>query len=175
MIYVCETRVFLQILGSMLMSGMTRPASALLLLLLLPSLPAHADVIGLARVVDGDTIHIDKTKIRLYGIDAPEAKQTCKGEGTEWACGQAATKAMIDAINGQIVTCRGDKRDRYKRLLAVCYVGNMNLNAMMVLNGWALAYRKYSTDYVDAEAVAEKARVGLWRGEFEKPWEWRRR
>ena len=46
---------------------------------------------------------------------------------------------------------------------------------MMVRNGWALAYRRYSTDYVDAEAVAEKARAGMWRGEFEKPWKWRRR
>ena len=58
--------------------------------------------------------------------------------------------------------------------MAVCYVGSINLNAMMVSNGWDLAYRKYSADVVDDEAVAEKARVGLWRGEFEKPWEWRR-
>ena len=86
-----------------------------------------------------------------------------------------ATQALVEAISDQPVSCKGDKRDRYKRLLAVCYVGSVNLNAMMVGNGWALAYRRYSTDYVDAEAAAEKTRVGVWRGEFEKPWEWRRR
>ena len=55
---------------------MTRLTHAVLLLLLL-SLPAHADVTGKARVVDGDTLHINQTKIRLHGIDAPEMKQIC--------------------------------------------------------------------------------------------------
>lgn len=142
---------------------------------LIVAAPAFADATGEARVVDGDTIHIGKTKIRLQGIDAPEQKQTCTAGGRDWACGRAATQALIDAINNQGVTCRGDKRDRYKRLLATCYVGNINLNALMVHNGWALAYRKYSTDYVDAEAAAEKAGTGLWSSKFEKPWEWRRR
>ena len=146
-----------------------------LVLTLIIAIPTVADVTGNARVVDGDTIHIGETKIRLHGIDAPEQKQTCTAGGKEWACGKAATKALLDAIYGLMVTCKGDKRDRYKRLLAVCYVGNLNLNAMMVRDGWGLAYRKYSTDYVDAEAIAEKAKVGIWRGEFEKPWEWRRK
>jgi len=146
-----------------------------LILTLIVAAPAVADVTGPARVIDGDTIVLAGERIRFHGIDAPEIKQTCTAEGTEWACGKVATRALIDAIYGQKVTCKGDKRDRYKRLLAVCYVGNINLNAMMVRNGWALAYRKYSTDYVADEAVAEKARAGLWRGEFDKPWEWRRR
>jgi endonuclease YncB( thermonuclease family) len=143
--------------------------------ILLVVAPAFADVTGTARVVDGDTIHIGKSKIRLHGIDAPESKQTCAAGGKEWPCGQEATQALVEAISGQPVTCKGGKRDRYKRLLAVCYVGDVNLNAMMVRNGWALAYRRYSTDYVDAEGIAEKAKAGLWRGEFEKPWVWRRK
>jgi endonuclease YncB( thermonuclease family) len=44
----------------------------------------------------------------------------------------------------------------------------------MVLNGWALAYRRYSTDYVVEELTARKARRGIWRGEFVPPWEWRK-
>ena len=148
---------------------------ALALILLLPISVAMADITGKPRVVDGDTIHIGKTKIRLHGIDAPESKQSCTADGKEWPCGQEATQALVEAISDQPVTCKGDKRDRYKRLLATCYVGSINLNAMMVRNGWALAYRRYSTDYVDAEAAAEKAGMGIWRGEFEKPWEWRRR
>ena len=67
------------------------------------------------------------------------------------------------------------KRDQYKRLIAVCYVGPFNINDQMVVDGWAMAYRKYSTDYVRAETFAKSRREGLWRGEFVEPWEWRRR
>jgi endonuclease YncB( thermonuclease family) len=122
-----------------------------LILILLVSLfasHAHADVTGKPRVVDGDTIQINQTKIRLHGIDAPEMKQTCRtSKGKEQMCGVLAKQALEKLVRGQDVTCKGDTRDRYKRLIAVCYVGKINLNAMMVGNGWALAYRKYSKDY----------------------------
>ena len=81
--------------------------------------PAFADVTGNARVVDGDTIHIGETKIRLHGIDAPESKQTCTTDGKEWPCGKEATQALVKAISDQPVTCKGNKRDRYKRLLGL--------------------------------------------------------
>lgn len=146
-----------------------------LLLLTLPSL-AHADLTGNPRVVDGDTIHIGKTKIRLHGIDAPEMKQTCKtAKGKEQLCGVLAKQNLERLVNGRDVTCKGDKRDRYKRLIAVCYVGSLNINEQMVVDGWALAYRKYSTDYVRAETFAKSRREGMWQGEFMKPWEWRKR
>ena len=96
----------------------------LALILLLPMSAAMADITGKARIVDGDTIHIGKTKIRLHGIDAPEMKQTCRtSKGKEQMCGQLAKQALERLVKGQDVTCKGDKRDRYKRLLAVCYVG----------------------------------------------------
>ena len=144
-----------------------------LIFLTLPS-PAHADVTGKPRVVDGDTIHIGKTKIRLHGIDAPEMKQTCRTrKGEEQMCGQLAKQALQRLVQGQDVVCKGDTRDRYKRLIAVCYVGPLDINEQMVTDGWAMAYRKYSTDYVRAETFAKSRREGLWRGTFEPPWEWR--
>ena len=147
----------------------------LTLLLLLMALPAHVDITGNPRVVDGDTIHIGKTKIRLHGIDAPEMKQTCRtSKGKEQKCGVMAKQALERLVRGQKVTCKGDKRDRYKRLIAVCYVGPFNINEQMVVDGWALAYRKYSGDYVRAETFAKSRREGVWRGSFEKPREWRR-
>ena len=153
---------------------MLRLLLALLIITLLPS-PAHADITGKPRIIDGDTLHINQTKIRLHGIDAPEMKQTCRtSKGKEQLCGQLAKQALERLVKGQDVTCKGDKRDRYKRHLAVCYVGKINLNAMMVGNGWALAYRKYSKDYVRAEMFAKSRREGLWGGEFMPPWEWRR-
>ena len=144
---------------------------ALLILTLLPS-HAHADTTGQPRVVDGDTIHIVDTKIRLHGIDAPEMKQTCRtSKGKEQLCGVLAKQALERLVKGQDVTCKGDTRDRYKRLLAVCYVGLLNINEQMVVDGWALAYRKYSKDYVRAETFAKSRREGLWRTEFVPPWE----
>ncbi|MDA1090477.1 MAG: thermonuclease family protein [Proteobacteria bacterium] len=135
-----------------------------------------ADVTGPARIIDGDTIHIGKTKIRLHGIDAPEMKQICKrNDGKPWACGVAATQALRKMVGSQAVTCKGNTRDRYKRLIAVCYVGTFNINEQMVTDGWALAYRKYSKDYVRAEMLAKSQREGVWGGEFEMPWEWRQK
>jgi len=154
---------------------MLRLALALLLLSLPPSL-ALADITGKARVVDGDTIHIGKPKIRLHGIDAPEMKQTCKtSKGEEQMCGQLAKQALEKLIGGQDVTCKGDTRDRYKRLIAVWYVGTLNINTQMVTSVWALAYRRYSINYVRAETLAKSRCGGMWGGEFAPPWEWVRR
>ena len=132
-----------------------------------------ADVSGIPRVVDGDTIVIGKDRIRLHGIDAPEQRQTCSHHDLEWACGEAATGALSEMVGDNSVTCRGNKRDRYDRLIAVCFVAGRNLNASMVRDGWAVAYRKYSTDYVVAERNAAAKLRGIWKGNFTRPWEWR--
>ena len=109
-------------------------------------------------------------------IDAPEADQTCADKDSKpWACGQEATFALLYMIGDHWITCKGDERDRYGRLIAVCYAGPYDLNAKMVRQGWALAYRRYSMDYVDAEAAAKEAGAGMWRGKFVLPWEWRRK
>ena len=63
--------------------------------------------------------------------------------------------------------------DRYGRIVAVCYLGHQDLNQWMVKEGWALAFRSYSLDYVTAEDEARTAKRGIWRGDFEPPWEWR--
>jgi len=141
--------------------------------LLAPSVVV-GDITGKPRIVDGDTIEIAGERIRLHGIDAPETKQTCKDDdGKEWRCGQEATFALLFMIGYHWITCKGDERDRYGRLIAVCYAGPYDLNAKMVRQGWALAYRRYSMDYVKAETFAKSRREGMWRGEFEMPWEWR--
>ena len=143
-------------------------------MLLVPSV-AVADVTGPAYVIDGDTIMIAGERIRLHGIDAPEIKQTCKTrKGKELLCGQFAKQALEQLVRGQDVTCKGDTRDRYKRLIAVCYVGSFDINEQMVADGWAMAYRKYSQDYVRTENFARARRKKMWRTEFVPPWEWRR-
>jgi endonuclease YncB( thermonuclease family) len=138
------------------------------------NLPALADIIGQAQVVDGDTLQIAGERVRLHGIDAPESRQSCSLSGVGWPCGQNAKPVLTGVIDGQVVTCRGDRRDRYGRLIAVCYIGTDDLNARMVRNGWALAYRRYAPDYVSQETEARAAGSGIWQGQFLEPWEWRR-
>ncbi len=133
----------------------------------------HADVAGPARVIDGDTLAIGDERIRLRGIDAPERWQVCDSRGTPYPCGTLAAAWLVQATDGRTVRCEGDERDRYGRLLAVCYVGPVNLNAALVDAGWALAYRRYSKAFVTHEEGAREARRGLWSGRFEAPWAWR--
>ena len=140
------------------------------------SLPTSAqEFVGKPNITNGDTIRIDQVRIRLHGIDAPEAKQTCKKQnGSTYPCGTMATFELARLIEEHWVTCHQKDVDRYKRIIAICFTGPVNLNAEMVKSGWAIAYRKYSKDYVDEEVEANAAKRGMWQGDFLKPWEWRK-
>jgi endonuclease YncB( thermonuclease family) len=129
---------------------------------------------GEATVIDGDTIEIHGQRFRLHGIDAPESKQTCIAGGKKYRCGQQASLALSDKIKRRSVSCEERDRDRYKRIVAVCSAGNVDLNAWMVSQGWAVAYRHYSKDYVKQEQAAAAKSIGMWGGEFVLPWDWRR-
>lgn len=133
-----------------------------------------ATVSGPARVVDGDTLEVRGTRIRLHGIDAPESEQRCRTGGRRWPCGGEATRALARRIGGRPVACEERDRDRYGRVVAVCRVGAADVNAWMAAEGWAFAYRKYSRRYVAEEAAAKAARRGIWRGEVVAPWDWRK-
>jgi endonuclease YncB( thermonuclease family) len=132
-----------------------------------------AAVVGVASVIDGDTIEIHGQRIRLHGIDAPEASQPCNLDGKSWRCGQASANALAEYIGRRPVTCEPRARDRYGRLVAACSVGGASISAWMVREGWAVAYRRYSQDFVADEAAARAAKRGIWRSAFIVPWEWR--
>ena len=147
-------------------------AAAIILVLALGSTQA-ADLTGKPRIIDGDTIAFGDQRIRLHGIDAPESKQTCTANGKPWNCGEEATFALAYLVGNHWIRCEEKDRDRYGRIVAVCYAGPHDLNAKMVSDGWALAYRRYSIDYVGEEKTARAKRVGIWRGDFTPPWKWR--
>jgi endonuclease YncB( thermonuclease family) len=133
-------------------------------------------ITGTARIVDGDTIWIGNTKIRLHGIDAPETKQMCKdAKGNPWMAGQAATAFLEKMIEGKEVYCLSHGKDRYKRVIGSCEVGGVDINREMVIAGLARAYRQYSKRYLYEEHSAMRNKAGIWGGECEAPWEWRKR
>jgi endonuclease YncB( thermonuclease family) len=134
-----------------------------------------SEISGFAVVTDGDTIKISNNKIRLHGIDAPEKKQNCTKNAKEYNCGIVATEALINKISKNVVKCLTQKnKDRYNRFIGVCFVDQENLNKWMVRNGYAVAYRRYSKDYILDEDSAKKNKLGLWSGVFLNPEKWRK-
>ena len=129
---------------------------------------------GLPEIVDADSFFIRDQEIRLFGIDAPEGKQFCKTEENKtYPCGRKSSQALKKLINSKAIECRVRSWDRYNRAVSICYLGKTDINDWLVRRGWALAYRKYSQNYVSAEQQAQNDRLGLWRGKFMEPWQWR--
>jgi endonuclease YncB( thermonuclease family) len=140
----------------------------------LPRVDSDSALIGQASVVDGDTIEIHGARIRFNGIDAPESRQTCELNGRQYLCGQKAAIALSDFIAAHTVSCKKTGMDRYRRVIAKCFADGTDLSAWMVSQGWAIAYRKYSMDYVDDEERAHSQKIGIWAGTFVVPEEWRK-
>ena len=133
------------------------------------------EIYGRPVITDGDTMKISNNKIRLHGIDAPEKNQKCTKKLKEYNCGVVATEALIKKIGKNDVKCFTQRnRDRYRRFIGVCFVEKEDLNRWMVRNGYAVAYRRYSKDYVLDEEFAKINRLGLWSGTFLNPEKWRK-
>lgn len=138
--------------------------------------PLNESFSGLARVIDGDTIEVGVTRVRLDGIDAPESTQTCKrATGEAWPCGTEATRAMRALAEQKTIVCRNHGLDTYGRTLGTCFAGAVNINAELVKLGLAWAYVKYSTAYTTEEAIARRAKAGIWQGEALPAWDFRAR
>jgi endonuclease YncB( thermonuclease family) len=145
-----------------------------LVLLSLIAMKVKTDAIetlgGRYRVVDGDSLALGERRLRLIGIDAPELTQTCKLHLTSWRCGEAA-KAMLQTLVGRgATTCKGDRRDKYGRLLVACLSDGLDINREMVRRGLAVAFGAYEHE----EAEARLAHTGLWASDFVRPVDWRR-
>lgn len=138
--------------------------------------PALADVFGRAEVIDGDTLLVGGQPVRLYGIDAPELEQECRWPKSKVIqCGEIAKSAILDMVAGvDRISCKTMGRNNHGHWIAVCYAGGFDIGRNMVHTGWALADRNRSLHYVRTEHGAKNARRGLWKGDFDPPWLWRR-
>ena len=137
---------------------------------------------GYPRVIDGDTLEINKTRIRLEAIDAPEMRQTCYNRsGAPYACGVESRNQLLKKINNSKLTCSINRKDRFGRSLGYCSIDGQgqsakpanSLNAWLVRSGQAMAYRRFSTVFVPQEDYARSQNLGIWSGEFLEPWVWR--
>lgn len=146
----------------------------ILLAVLAAPLPAAAQSLsGPAVAIDGDTLDMAGTRIRLFGIDAPEGRQTCDRKGAAWTCGSDATALLAGMVAGRTVECIPRDRDSYGRIVAACRVGSSDLGGVMVREGLAIALRSFSLDYVEAEARAKGFGMALWGSVFQTPAEYR--
>mgnify|MGYP001161027685 FL=1 len=137
---------------------------------------------GNAFVVDGDTIKINGEKIRFSGIDAPESyykgkEQICFKEDERISCGKLSKAFLIKAINNHKVICEIEaKPDRYKRKLGECFVKQKSLSRILVRNGYAFDYPRYSKKkYAEDQEFAKNNKLGLWDMKFEFPWDFRKK
>ena len=129
-----------------------------------------------ARAVDGDTLAAGGERLRLHGIDAPEAGQPCEGGGRTYDCGAEATAAMARLLGRGPISCEQLDTDRHGRRIVRCRDAHgANIGAELVWQGWAVAFRRYALDDLPEEAAARLAGRGLWAGRFEEPAAWRER
>ena len=130
---------------------------------------------GIPIVVDGDTIKIQGINIRLHGIDTPERNQKCKDiNNSFYFCGRVATKKLTTLIDHKQIVCIEKDKDKYGRVVAICYKDGKDLNSLMVKEGLGIAYKYFSKDYIKEENYAKKYKLGIWAGEFVEPYQWRK-
>ena len=160
--------------------------SFFILFLFFNTVNAEIFIIGYANVSDADTIKISNYKIRLHGIDAPEKKQLCQKPYfnlgifslyEDYLCGEFATNKLKEFIDSEfIIECKVKvKKDFFGRHLGTCFKNNTNINQWLVENGYAVAFTKYSKDYIKYEEIAKNNKSGIWSGKFLMPWEWRKK
>lgn len=145
-----------------------------------PSVARDGDVhVGRASAADGDTLVLETragdVRIRLFGIDAPELDQTClDARGRPYECGDAAKRRLRDLVEGRRLECEEVDRDPYERVVAICRRDDTDVNAILVREGYAWAFREFSERYVAEERQARAQRAGVWAGSAQPAWDHRR-
>lgn len=155
------------------------------LMVLCMAVPAQAaePIRGMVRqVYDGDTLLLvanpqGRLKVRLYGIDAPE---TAKPDTPGQPYGGMARRVLMYKLLGKAVVVEAREQDQYGRVVGVVRLGNRDINAEMMAEGLAWAYRQYlqgsyASEYLQLEERARRRRMGLWQQPNpQAPWEFRR-
>ncbi len=154
-------------------------AVAALLLLLLTAMNEWVigplfEISDQAKVLDGDTLLIAGEKLRLTGVDAPEADQICRRDGRDWPCGREAVRSLRRHLGDEVIHCRSRARDNFGRSVVTCTKKDgTDINAWLVREGWAIT-DGFAAPYAAEEREAKAAKRGIWSGTFDNPADWRR-
>ena len=121
---------------------------------------------GKARIIDGDTIEINKEKIRFGGINSPERNETGY---------RLAKDKLIEKIANNILTCVREKnKDKYRRTVAECFIDGESLSSFMVRKGYACDYIYYSKGkYAKEQKYAKANKLGVWKMKYNTSWEYK--
>ena len=142
-------------------------------LLAWPTTGSAQTIIGPADVVDGDSLSMTGTSIRLFGIDAPEGNQICQRNGSNWACGEEAKQKLAELVQGKDIKCQQQDTDHYGRMVAICHADYLDLARTMVEGGLAIALPQFTDAYLEAETRAKHHKLGIWGSSFQEPAAWR--
>jgi endonuclease YncB( thermonuclease family) len=129
------------------------------------------------HLADGDSFRLGEQRYRLYGIDAPELHQECKGsDGRNWPCGIRARTELRRLIGTHPLECKAQTVDRFGRIVATCHAGGRDLSEEMVRSGYATIFTRpgYASAYEEAQREARAEKRGIWAGSFDIPSDWRR-
>ena len=121
---------------------------------------------GKARIIDGDTIEINKEKIRFGGINSPERNEVGY---------RLAKDKLTEKIAKNIITCVREKnKDKYRRTVAECFINGESLSSFMVKKGYACDYIYYSKGkYAKEQKYAKANKLGIWKMKYNTSWEYK--
>jgi endonuclease YncB( thermonuclease family) len=139
---------------------------------------------GNASAVSGDLLRIQGQLVRLAGIEAPDREQRCgtatpaKGQGKRWACGEAATEMLARTVRGKAVKCSLSGKDDLGRARGTCTIAaqngaNQNIAAELVRVGLAFSDGGLLSGFGSLEKEARNQKIGIWRGDADRPSEHR--
>jgi endonuclease YncB( thermonuclease family) len=128
---------------------------------------------GAAEVTGPAMMGLEGKRVILWGVDAPVRGQPCHAGDKKWDCATASAKTLLNIVGNQEISCETRRVDQFGRVFAVCKAGGIDINRALVEAGMAVALPKETTDYVAAEAAAKDQRIGVWRGPFMAPADYR--
>jgi endonuclease YncB( thermonuclease family) len=138
-------------------------------LVMLASAVQAQDVTGTARAIDGDSLRVGTTEVRLFGIDAPEYRQTCRVGWSNLNCGADAAVALRSLVDDRQLICSVRDRDVYRRTVATCRLEGIDVAETLLRQGHAIVLEGAPSSYVSLGAESKSAKIGIWASEFEIP------
>jgi len=158
---------------------MLRSADDIAVAELSPDAPTHVSIStelsGRATAITGDLLRVDGVLVRVANIEAPESRQPCyRADGRRWNCAAAAKSALAHIVRGRRVICTPSSgQDAGGYAVAQCSVGESDLAAELVRNGYVFAVSSFFGSLVSEEDTARNAKKGIWQGEILRPQQWR--